>query len=64
MREAFRSYAGFDLWSCPDRARLARTARDLEIFVGEDDTWEDLFFKILIERIEPRLGRSPPDPSP
>ncbi len=60
VREAFRGYAGFDLWSCPDRDRLARTAGDLEIFVGEDDTWEDLFFKILIERIEPRLGRSRP----
>ena len=58
--EAFRRHAGVDLEPClPEAggaARLAEEARRLGLRVGADDTWSDLFSKILCDRIEPALG--------
>jgi elongation factor P--(R)-beta-lysine ligase len=61
VAEAFQSYAGFDLLqtydsqSC-DRKALAEKTAMLGLRVAEDDTWSDLFSKILSARIEPNLG--------
>ncbi|MFQ5912521.1 MAG: EF-P lysine aminoacylase EpmA [Nitrospinota bacterium] len=60
VREAFRSHAGVDLWACLSRRSLAESARCIGIHVAKDDTWEDLFFKISLGRVEPHLGRSRP----
>jgi elongation factor P--(R)-beta-lysine ligase len=58
---AFQRLAGIDLLATivngeGDRAALARAARD-KVRITEDDTWSDLFSKILVEHIEPRLGQ-------
>jgi elongation factor P--(R)-beta-lysine ligase len=58
---AFQRLAGIDLLATivngeGDRAGLARAARD-KVHVADDDTWSDLFSKILVEHIEPRLGQ-------
>jgi elongation factor P--(R)-beta-lysine ligase len=58
---AFERYAGIDLLASVadgegDRARLAAAARD-RVRVTEDDTWSDIFSKILVEHIEPNLGQ-------
>lgn len=60
VKEAFHRYAGIDLWSCLDYQSLFCAAKNLGIFLSENDSWEDLVFKILLDRIEPHLGRSRP----
>ena len=42
-----------------DRDALAREARRIGVRVADDDTWSDLFSRILVERIEPALGTEP-----
>lgn len=56
--EAFDSYANIDLAAIlDDRDALARAAARDGIRVADDDTWSDLFSKILSEKVEPSLGR-------
>ena len=40
----------------PDRDALAAAARAAGIRVADDDTWSDVFSRVLVERIEPQLG--------
>lgn len=42
-----------------DLGAMARQARRIGVRVAGDDTWSDLFSRILVERIEPRLAASP-----
>ena len=62
VAEAFRRHAGIDLLGTVDQAgetdreALAERARRAGIRVAEDDRWSDVFSRILVERIEPRLG--------
>ena len=39
-----------------DRDALAAAAREAGVRVAEDDTWSDVFSRVLVERIEPNLG--------
>jgi lysyl-tRNA synthetase class 2 len=58
MQDAFARYAGADvLGTAGDPAALARRA-GAALRAGEG--WEDLFFRLLLERIEPQLGRTRP----
>lgn len=43
-----------------DRARLAARAEAAEIRIGHDDTWSDIFSRVLVEKIEPNLGTPRP----
>ena len=59
--EAFHRHAGIDLAAMlpparDSRSRLAAAARDHGLRVAADDTWSDLFSKILSALVEPRLG--------
>ena len=57
VAEAFRRYAAIDLAAMLDnRDALAAAARGQAIRIAEDDTWGDVFSRILVERIEPNLG--------
>ena len=61
VAEAFERWAGIDLLAtvtpaATDRDALAATAAAQGIRVAADDTWADIFSRILVERIEPRLG--------
>ncbi len=59
--EAFATHASIDLESLlGDRQGLARAAARDGIRVAEDDTWSDLFSKILTEKIEGKLGSERP----
>ena len=40
----------------PSVALLAAAARDAGVAPHDGDDWEDLFFRVFLERIEPRLG--------
>jgi lysyl-tRNA synthetase class 2 len=63
LAEAFARHAGIDLMAtiagdgATDHAALAVQARAAGIRLAADDTWSDIFSRILSEKIEPRLGR-------
>jgi lysyl-tRNA synthetase class 2 len=58
MAEAFARHAGADLLgTAGDAEALARSA---EARRRDGEEWEDLFFRLLLERIEPHLGREHP----
>jgi lysyl-tRNA synthetase class 2 len=62
VAEAFAAYAGIDLLASvaadgtTDREALAAAARAAGVRVAADDTWADVFSRVLVERVEPRLG--------
>ncbi len=62
VAEAFARSCGIDLLATapdphsPDAGRLASEARRIGLFVSERDSWEDVFHRIMLARIEPRLG--------
>ncbi len=62
VTEAFDRDAGIDILATvgtdgsADREGLAAAARTAGIRVAEDDGWADIFSKVMVERIEPRLG--------
>jgi lysyl-tRNA synthetase class 2 len=59
--EAFATHASVDLEALlGDRDGLARAAERDGIRVAPDDSWSDLFSKILSEKVEGRLGSERP----
>ena len=57
VADAFRRHAGIELLATlDDREALAAAAKGQSIRVAGDDTWADVFSRILVERIEPNLG--------
>jgi lysyl-tRNA synthetase class 2 len=61
VAEAFSRHAGIDLLATVgpagnDRGALARAAESAGITPQADDTWADIFSKILTALIEPKLG--------
>lgn len=57
VREAMRQYANVDLDSLlDDREGLANVVREHGQTVDASDTWDDLFFKIFLSEVEPKLG--------
>jgi elongation factor P--(R)-beta-lysine ligase len=61
VASAFDRFASIDLLATirngeGDRAALARAARD-KVRLSDDDTWSDIFSKVLVEHVEPRLGQ-------
>lgn len=60
MAEAFARYAGIDLTAIlPPQpvGRFAAAATAVGIRTATDDTWGDMFSRVLVEKIEPRLGQ-------
>ena len=58
VAEAFREFAAVDLLAIGEDAAALAAAAGATLRQGE--TWEDLFFRLLLERIEPALGRQHP----
>ena len=58
VAEAFQRYAGADVLATAGDAPALAAASGARSRDGE--TWEDLFFRLLLERIEPHLGREHP----
>jgi len=64
--DAFTRYAGIDLLATapnpqePDAALLRRAMAHLNLRTAEDDSWDDLFFRVMGELIEPFLGKDRP----
>jgi lysyl-tRNA synthetase class 2 len=59
MQEAFARHCnGLDLLGTEgDGARLRAAALAAGFAVRADEGWEDLFFRLLLERVEPAIGR-------
>jgi lysyl-tRNA synthetase class 2 len=66
VAEAFERWVGIDLLATapdpgtPSLPLLTDAARPTGIAPHEGDEWEDLFFRIFLERIEPQLGIGAP----
>jgi lysyl-tRNA synthetase class 2 len=58
LAEAFTRYVGADLLATAGDAPALAEAAGCRLRQGED--WEDLFFRLLLERVEPHLGRDRP----
>jgi elongation factor P--(R)-beta-lysine ligase len=61
VAEAFLAFAGIDLLATVDGAAtdtpaLAAQARASGIRLADDDTWSDIFSRVLVEKIEPAIG--------
>jgi lysyl-tRNA synthetase class 2 len=54
VAEAFDRYAGVDLFTTiGDAARLSRASG---VAMHEGDSWDDVFFRVMFDKIEPHLG--------
>jgi lysyl-tRNA synthetase class 2 len=59
---AFERFAGIDLLATiatagtPDRGALALAA-SARVRISDDDSWSDIFSKVLVEHVEPNLGQ-------
>jgi len=55
--DAFARHAGIDLGATlGSRGALAAAALSIDVRVGTDDSWSDLFSRILVQHVEPKLG--------
>ncbi len=66
VAEAFDRWAGLDLLATvdaegrTDRDALHAAVRGLGVRTAPDDTWSDLFSRVLVDRIDPQLGEGRP----
>ena len=66
VADAFNRHAGVDLLQTlstegePDRDALAEAAATQGVRIAADDTWSDVFSRVLVERVEPHLGEREP----
>jgi elongation factor P--(R)-beta-lysine ligase len=60
VREAIRRETGIDLSEVGDARSLAEAARHLGVRSEPGDGFDDVFFRLFLERVEPRLGRDRP----
>lgn len=58
LAEAFARHVGADLLASAGDAMALAAAAGTRLRDGED--WEDLFFRLLLERVEPAIGRTHP----
>ena len=61
VAEAFERHAGIDLLATVDggqgdRDALAAEAANAGVSIAADDTWGDIFSRVLAERVDPHLG--------
>ncbi len=67
VHEACRRHGGIDLAACigadplrPDLAAMRAACTSIGLRVDEGDSWDDLYFRLALERIEPKLGLGVP----
>ena len=58
VAQAFDRHAGVDLFAAIGNAE--KLAKDAGITMHSDDTWEDVFFRIMFDKIERKLGMGRP----
>ena len=60
VREVVKLHAGLDLLGDESAAALAAKARAAGVDVEGRTSWDDVFFQLWLDRVEPRLGRGRP----
>ncbi|MEK9970376.1 MAG: amino acid--tRNA ligase-related protein, partial [Ferrovibrio sp.] len=67
VHEAFARHAQLDLAHCiggdphnPDLAAMRNACAGIGIRVDDGDSWDDLYFRVALERVEPQLGLGAP----
>ncbi len=61
VAQAFREMANINLDDIlEDTEAFAQAIKDQGIRIADDDRWDDLFFRVMAEKIEPHLGMSAP----
>jgi len=60
VRALFARHAGIALDGDESAAALRDKAREAGVFVGTAEAWDDLFFHVFLERVEPALARGGP----
>lgn len=60
VRDALIDHTGLDLAILQQRDALNAAITKLGIQTATDDTWDDLFFRVWIDKVEPQLGRRRP----
>ena len=63
VAQAFERYAGVDLLATLDnegRVDRGALAGQSPVRIAEDDSWSDIFSRILVEEVEPNLGAARP----
>jgi lysyl-tRNA synthetase class 2 len=58
MAEAFHRYAGADVLGTAGNADALAMSAGVRRRDGEN--WDDLFFRLLLDKVEPRIGRAHP----
>ncbi len=58
VAEAFFRHAGADVLGTAGDAQALAASAGAEL--RADETWEDLFFRLMLERVEPHLGQARP----
>ena len=56
VEEAFKRYANVNLWADDLKAEAEANG----VPCGENDTWEDVFFRIMLNKVEDHLGDGKP----
>jgi lysyl-tRNA synthetase class 2 len=59
MSELFLKHCDFKLTPQTTRGDLISLCQKLEMNFASDDTWDDLFFRIFLEKVEPFIGWEP-----
>ncbi len=60
LAQVFKEKTGYDLRPNTTRAELSGWAQALGIETSADDDWNDLFFRLFMEKVEPQLGQDRP----
>jgi lysyl-tRNA synthetase class 2 len=56
VRDAVLRHTGIDLFAHPDGASLKAAAKAAGVHVGDSESFDDVFFHVFLERVEPKLG--------
>lgn len=59
VEEAFLKHAGFSILEAIDKPTLEHRLREHGIHFDPSDTWNDLFHRVFLTRIEPELAKLP-----
>ncbi|MCE3010119.1 MAG: EF-P lysine aminoacylase GenX [Proteobacteria bacterium] len=53
MAELWKKILDFDLTPTTSREELMRLAQELDLYFSEIDSWDEVFFRIFLEKVEP-----------
>lgn len=68
IRDAFKKYADMDIFDYlpatasldPDPTEFAKAAQRIGIETNPTDSWDDIYFRVMFEKIETQIGKTRP----